>query len=269
MSFLPVETQHLPTFSLVLYSWRERFPAETLLPLYERYFERAGMEPHIASVEGDDPKEIKTYSIGTVRKRIEEGKIRNLRILNVLHLADKKNRQSDNFSIGYNVGHGDEDSYILTAIGGEEQRRTIALEFLRDMLSFISPSYGYSLELPLGNAPILFAHGMFARTEHADIETEAWQQAYSGIYGNKLHEHGKFRHVFAINVLSPPHLQNRIGGKLFQEWVKESNHGALEQWKDNVWVWFVPREDRIRVANILHFNGLMTAPDPFQNQLIG
>ena len=215
------------------------------------------------------PPDIKTYSFRTIRKRIESGVIRDLHLFSAYHLTDKKNKQSDDFSMGYSVSNSDEQAHILTALGSEEQRRTIALDFLLDMLAFISPSYGYSLELPLGNAPILFAHGMFARTPHANIETGAWQQAYSGIYGNKLHERGKFRHVFAINVVSAPHLANRIDGMLFEEWVAQPHHGKLEQLKDKVWVWFVPKEDRIRIANILHFNGLLTAPDPFQNQLIG
>ena len=37
----------------------------------------------------------------------------------------------------------------------------------------------------------------------------------------------------------------------------------------DVWVWFVPREDRIRVANVLQFSGLLTAPAGFENERIG
>jgi hypothetical protein len=71
------------------------------------------------------------------------------------------------------------------------------------------------------------------------------------------------------SVAEPPHIRNRVGGIPFPEWVAEPGHGRLEQWKEDVWVWFVPREDRIRCANILQFNGLLTAPEGFENELIG
>jgi hypothetical protein len=64
-------------------------------------------------------------------------------------------------------------------------------------------------------------------------------------------------------------MTKRVGNKEFADWVTEPGHGVLEKWKDDVWVWFVPKEHRIRVAYILQFNGLLTAPAGFENELIG
>jgi hypothetical protein len=266
-----MDHRYLPSFSLILQEWEERFPFEVLLPLIERYFERAGTQPQIGTVEGEAPAEIKTYSFRTIRKRIQDHAIHGLHTLDAYHLTDKENKQSHDFAIGFSNSFHHQHAYILNAVSPAPEAKAMALDFLRDALNFVSPCYGYSLELPLGNDPILFSQGMFARTDHADVEATAWQFASRRDIKGKGGQHmqGRFRHVFAINVLSAPHMANRVDGRSFADWVKAPGHGSIEQWKDNVWVWLVPKEVRIRVANILQFNGLLTAPSGFENELIG
>ena len=106
----------LPSFTLVLHGWNERLPFETLLPLIERYFARAGVEPQIGSVMGVSPHQIKTYSMRTIRKRIQSQSISRLHTLSAYHLTNKEDKQSHDFGIGFDDSYGDQDAYIVNAV---------------------------------------------------------------------------------------------------------------------------------------------------------
>lgn len=238
--------------------------------MFEAYFARVGAVAQYGSVEGESPPEMKSYTFGTIKKRLESGEYRGLSCLSLESLADKGDKRSENFAVTIKDGYGRQEASILNAVSrAEEEARQIALDFLRDILGHVSPCYGYSLEMPLGNYPLMYASGVFGSTERALDEASSWQEATRHYLKGFLFKQGKFRHVFEINVLSLGHMTNRIGDTPFAEWVAEPGHGRLEQWKEDVWVWFVPKEDRIRCANILQFNRLLTAPEGFENELIG
>jgi hypothetical protein len=259
----------LSSFSLMLHGWPERFPAENLLPMIERYFALAQLEPQEGHVQGGAPAEFKSYSMRTIRKRIATKQIHSLVSLGAYHFVDREYKPSHDYFVGCNMTFDNEGAEFINAVSPEKDRYGMALNFLRDMLEFATPYYGYSLEMLLGEDPALFSIGAFAATNDIEEETFAWQHASTPMLGGYAHKQGRMRHVFAINILSRPHMEARIDGKTFGEWVRGPNRGTIEEWKSGVWVWQVPKELRIRIATILHFNGILTAPDGFQNRLIG
>jgi hypothetical protein len=259
----------LSSFSLMLHGWPERFPVERMLPLVERYFGLANVEPQEGTVQGIAPPEHKSYSMRTIRKRIVNKEIHGLDSLSAYHFVDREYKPSHDYFISCDMTYNDELAQFVNAVSPERVRYAMALNFLRDMVVFVTPCYGYSLEMPLGHDPALFATGHFAVTESLFEETYAWQHASDAMLGGHAHKQGRMRHVFAINILSRPHMEARIDGRTFGEWVRGPNRGTIEEWKSGVWVWQVPKEQRLRIASILHFNGLLTAPDGFQNRLIG
>ena len=259
----------LSSFCLALHGWEERFPAENLLPLFERYFAKAGVDLQEGNVSGLSPLEMKGYSMRTIRKRIADGRIHGLNTLSIYHFVDREYKPSDDYFVAYDTSYDNENCQFVNAVSPEAERYDMALDFLRDMLAHVTPSYGYSLEMPLGHDPALFSVGSFAHTDALRDETQAWQESSHAMFGGFAHKQGRMRHVFAINVLSRPHLEAKVGGVTFGDWVRGPDRGTIAEWKPGVWVWEVPKEHRIRIASILHFNGLLTAPDGFQNQLIG
>jgi hypothetical protein len=259
----------LSSFSMVLHGWPERFPVENLLPLIERYFALANVEPQEGDVQGIAPPNHKGYSMRTVRKRIASKVIHGLTSLSAYHFIDREYKPSHDYLVGCNMTYDDELAQFVNAVSPANERYALALNFLRDILEFVTPCYGYSLEMLLGEDPGLFSVGAFAATNEIEAETFAWQHASMAMLGGYAHKQGRMRHIFAINVLSRPHMEAPVDGKTFGEWVKGPNRGTIEQWKEGVWVWQVPKELRIRIAQILHFNGILTVPDGFQNRLIG
>jgi hypothetical protein len=259
----------LSSFSLMLHGWPERFPVENILPLVERYFAIANVEPQEGDVQGIAPPEHKGYSMRTIRKRIASKEIHGLNSLGAYHFVNREYKPSQDYYICCNMRYDNELAQFVNAVSAEKDRYALALNFLRDMMAFVTPCYGYSLEMPLGHDPALFATGHFAVTESIFVEAYAWQQASDAMLGGHAHKQGQMRHVFAINVLSRPHMEARIDGRTFGEWVRGPNRGTIEECKSGVWVWQVPKEQRLRIASILHFNGILTAPDGFQNRLIG
>lgn len=261
--------RQLSSFSLMLHGWGERFPAENTLPLIEKYFAMANVEPQEGNVQGIAPPEFKSYSIKTIRRRILDGSISGLDLIGAYHFVDRDYKPSHDYFISFDMTYGNELAQFVNAVSLEIERSAIALNFRRELLTFVTPCYGYSLEIQLGDDPALFATGTFAANDGMFEETNAWQQASHDMLGGCAHKQGRMRHVFSINILSRPHMEARIDGKSFGEWVRGPNRGTIEEWKSGVWVWRVPKEQRLRIASILHFNGMLTAPDGFQNILIG
>lgn len=259
----------LSSFSLALHGWNERFHAEKLLPLFDRYFANAGVVAQEGNVQGAAPVELKGYSMRTIRKRIENLEIYGLIGLTSYHFVDRTYKSSHDYLLSYDTNFDSERCEFVNAVSPETERYGLAIQFLRDMLEYITPCYGYSLEMPLGHDPALFAVGMYAYNEEDRDETHVWQQACDGLYGNNAHKHGKMRHVFAINVLSRPHMEALVEGKTFAEWVKGPNRGSIEELKNGVWLWQVPKELRIGIAKTLSKNGILTAPKGFEKRLIG
>jgi hypothetical protein len=262
------EYRSLPSSSLFLYGGETGFAAERLLETFAEFAVVVGANIHSTSFAVGDG-ELKSLTLANLRRRISEKKVQNLSQLGLHSFYDRSDLQSDVFAVGLSDSSDNHYSELILTQGNESFRHKVLQNFLRAMLSHFSPAYGYSVDLAMYYAPGYFAHGMLSRSLRAEKEAHAWQEAYSPQLGRMDHMKGKFRHVFLMNVLSPSHLKNRIGGKSFEDWAAESGHGRLEQWKKDVWVWFVPREDRIRCAKILQFNGLLTAPEGFENELIG
>ena len=220
----------LSSFSLILHGWPERFPVEELLPLVERYFAKAGVDPQDGDVEGIAPPEFKSYSMRTIRRRIATGKIHGLTSMSAYHFVDREYKPSDDYFISVDMSYGDETAWFINAVSPETERHAMALDFLRDMLTFVSPCYGYSLELPLGHDPGLFAVGAFAYDRDTQNESYIWQQASHAMYDGFAHKQGRMRHVFAINILSRPHMETRIDGMPFADWVRTPGRGCIEEW---------------------------------------
>lgn len=266
---MTLDFKKLPSFSLVMHGWDQKIDLERLLPCFEKFFARVGVKPETGSVKGAPPAEMKSYSYHTIKQRIADGRIKKLQTLSLLHLSDKSDKGSEDFALDVNDSYGRQEASILNAISDRVTAESVALDFLRELLRYISPYYGYSLEMPLGHFPLMYASGVFGRTERERDEATAWQDASTEHLRGLLYKKGMFRLVFGINVLSRSHVANMIGNKTFMQWVGEPGHGRLEQWKDDVWVWFVPSEDRVRCASVLQFNHLLTAPPGFESELIG
>ena len=180
--------------------------------MIDRYFSRAGVEPHEGSVKGIVPVSSKSYSMRTIRKRIADGRIHGLNSFDAYHFVEREYKPSHDFFISYETTYGDETCQFVNAVSPEAERYNLALDFLRDMLAFVTPCYGYSLEMPLGHDPALFAIGAFAYSDEIQDEIHVWQQSVSCHVKGSAHKQGRMRHVFAINVLSRPHMEARIDG---------------------------------------------------------
>jgi hypothetical protein len=268
--------RNLPSFSLALYGWHEQFDYGILLPVFEKYFDNLSLKPNSCSVSRRGVDEVKAFSFKTVKNRIASGQLKDLATLSLDNLADKSDKQSHIVAMGVNESFPDpygtqidQHAIFINAVSDLNHSKDLALTFLRDVVSYVTPVYGYSLELPLSHDPYFYSLGMFAREERMWAEASAWQNAsHAAIRGTK-HREGYFRHVFEINVLSPNHLKKQIDGVSFENWVEQSGHGQLEKLNEIVWLWTVPKPDRIRAAQALQRNGLLTAPEGFESELIG
>jgi hypothetical protein len=267
----------LSSFSISLHGWDEKIDFGQLLPVFGKYFHVAGIEPNLSDFRTRESGRVQVLAYQTVLKRISSGQLRGLSELSLYHLADKADKQSHIFAISLGESlpdrqmdnRTDQNGFFINGVTSLETAKVLAFEFIQDILGYVSPVYGYSLQMPLSYDPAFFSAGMFAREERMRPEIDAWQEASHAAIGGTKHREGFFRHVFEFNILSSPHVLNKIDGQTFESWVGQHRLGKLENLNNKVWLWTVPKSERIRAAKALQRNGLLTAPKGFENELIG
>ena len=97
-------------------------------------------------------------------KLVHKGDARDLDVLAVDHITDKKNKQSSDFTMSVSRSYGERHAIFMNGYTTEMDRRNAALGFLNDMLAYVNPAYGYSVEMALDHDPQLYSVGMFGKT---------------------------------------------------------------------------------------------------------
>ncbi|WP_421857044.1 hypothetical protein [Oricola sp.] len=252
----------IQTITVALFGRDRELDAEAILPLALETFKTHGIEPNFCTVGFKGVTEGKGLTFKTIRKRLEDGTYKELNHLSVLRLYTKGYPNSEDFSVSLDLSFGNDLVVFMYPIDPQRPDLRPARRFVADILSVLTLKYGFALDIPLRLTPRHCAMGFMPFHVHDGLkESGAWQVAWR----DKTYATGLFRHVFCLNVLSKPHMEANVGGVSFADWVKKPGHGDVEQLSEHVWLWTVPRKDRLRCAQILHFNGLLTAPDPFQN----
>jgi hypothetical protein len=252
------------SLTMALYGWDEELDAEAILPIAKEMFDSCGVEPNFGAVGLKDVDGIKDLTYKTIIKRIKSCDYKGLRTLAILHLYSRGYYSSEDFRVSLDTSYGNDFTMFLYVTNRLTPDYEPARRFVTNILSILTPKYGYSIEMPLRLAPGRCVPGYSSFVPGALAESDAWQAAWR----EKRYVAGLFRHVFSLNILSPQHMAAKVGDQTFSEWIQGPKRGTVEKLAEKVWLWTVPRENRVRCAQILHFNGLLTAPDPFQNTIL-
>lgn len=81
------------------------------------------------------------------------------------------------------------------------------------------------------------------------------------LYNDKNNIIGKFRHLYKMNLLAMEHLQIKIGGKLFLDWVKENDYGEIIKISPENWLWTINMAKQDEIAKILYDQQLLVSVD--------
>lgn len=138
----------------------------------------------------------------------------------------------------------DKDTWLGQVISiGVEQKSletcgSTALDFI-DLLSCVAKPYcGFYTMVPADTRVSLFASGYWSVEDDqmSFLQRCAIQTTNVEVLRNRL------PYVYEANILTSGHMQNKIGGRLFPDWVCEIGHGKIEELKSGLWIWRVPPE---------------------------
>jgi len=130
-----------------------------------------------------------------------------------------------------------------------------AIRHVRLFCRHLSPRYGFS-RIGECAATIFFAGGVST----TDMSREdGWRASALGESRSVTKQHlaGFLLDVFELNVLSPPHLQARLGDKTLEDWIGAGHRGDLIEIDREVAVWLVPEPIRQPIRARLWREGLL------------
>jgi hypothetical protein len=125
--------------------------------------------------------------------------------------------------------------------------------------SQIAPVYGFSSVFD-GSTVASMYQGGFSTTGMTSDET---RRAHEIGHNGKKHLAGLLHDVYELNVLSPAHLQNKIGKLTLAAWIEEGDRGSLVCINPKLFAWSVPATIRQPIRERLHRAGLLTTKFPY------
>lgn len=123
----------------------------------------------------------------------------------------------------------------------------------------IAPTYGFSSVFD-GSSVAQYYQGGISNT---DMSSEESRRAHEIAHNRKQHLAGLLHDVYELNVLSPAHLQNKIGKGTLAEWIGEGDRGSLVSINPKLFAWSVPATIRQPIRERLHKVGLLTTNFPY------
>ncbi len=123
----------------------------------------------------------------------------------------------------------------------------------------IAPTYGFSSVFD-GSTIALMYQGGGSTTGMSSEET---RRASEVRHNRKQHLAGLLHDVYELNVISPAHLQNKVGKSTLAEWIEEGDRGSLVCINPKLFAWSVPAAIRQPIRERLHRAGLLTTNFPY------
>ena len=138
---------------------------------------------------------------------------------------------------------------------------------LKDLLSCAPFAYGTVYERDRDLGPEWYAVGINAITGRKRLsqqerdELANWGNAYESLDGD--YRTGLLRDVFPHNILTAPHLGEKVGGLTLGEWIQAaSNRGTLTPLTPTHTLWSVDPQDILQVREALQEAGLLLCFKP-------
>ena len=141
------------------------------------------------------------------------------------------------------------------------------VSLLQDLLSCAPFSYGIVYERDRDLGPDCYSVGVLCETDRKRVPQEerkqisAWAKKYS--YGSDKYRTGLLRDVYPHNILTSPHLSEKVGNVTLGDWIKaDSCRGTLTPLTDTHTLWSVDPASIPLVQEVLQEAGLLLCYKP-------
>jgi hypothetical protein len=150
---------------------------------------------------------------------------------------------------------------------GDQTMRGVDLNFFESFLERIGATvglqYGIGYLRSFEFGPSAYAYGMsvgFGYTGEDMAKSDRIAAWFHDQARAKRHLHGFLRDVYPLNVISEPHLEQRVEGLPLADWIKQSpSRGTLRSLPRGAWLWRIDEANTETVRAPLADAGLLIA----------
>ena len=245
---------------LVFYDWPECVPNGTVLSMGEAFLEiMKGTIDYSEVIYSPDAKRRVIHRQGDVLTKLRRGIARRADDCGPLFLIALREDKEDMFTLSnwtliFSVDQSERETFAI--FGWSEEYAGMDMDLLRRLTKLFcthaKPVYGIAYSMHKDHGPYHYSMGLTAITGRFPIKEEArrrtshWYDDYY-ITRNRRHQDSMLRDVYPFSILSPFHLQLKVGDMTLKEWIERHDCGELEPFEGGYTIWTVP-EDKIEAC---------------------
>ncbi len=231
------------------------------------WFERHGHPPTHVSLTGEGIKSRSKQTYKHCQKALEARDFKGMKSIFIDAYPLKFNDHNDHIftsgirlqTVGGRLGFllcFDNDLVPFT-------RETLEKD-IRDLISFISPRYGFCYQREFEKGPDWYFWGVIKGLDEDKFPEEAVEEERIAEWGRQYgHPQGRYhtghlREIYPLNLLLEAHLTQKVGGQSLKTWIESSpQHGDLKPLSKDLWSWWIPQENISLVSEALRDTGII------------
>lgn len=249
--------------SLAIYDWAANVNMIEIIGIFDNMAQLIGSAPDVATVV--DEKAGKDYLF---RNFVKRNIIRERVWLSVGYLWKRKPETLSDFRVSFHCSIEEFRAFAVHVDTSATENSDAVFEtMINTIVEHLQPIYGIGYSMPYYWGPQAFAEGsssslyatadkvFYGPPEIVKEQSYAFRAEFLAD-NEKRRLDTAVRDVFEINFLSRGHLDREVEGKMLQDWILDTGHGALRQMSNVSWRWDVPQVKISAVRRALNEAGM-------------
>ena len=251
---------------LAIYDWDANIDVSEFHEVAKSFFAANGVKPNVAGLDRLDGRSL-TQSYTSIEERLRWQSPREFNGLDLYHTLPNYAQLIFGWDVTASMDiYRGKTMYFccdqaLSGVSFEYFERLLERAAILIKLNY---AIGYLRQFELG--PAIYASGMVTGLGYSDEEMAEADRIGSWFrerLARKRHLSGHLRDVYPLNVLSGPHLSQRVGGLPLADWIGQSRaHGTLRSLTGGAAVWRIEESNVDHVRAELAKTGLLIAYPP-------
>lgn len=243
---------------IVFYEFEEKEESiEGWLRYCMQWLQDHGLVPTLAGVTGEGFGGKKNITFKNAFRRLEKGDFKNIKALSFSATRSRDEYLDDGFLVVYFTLTHKRTFLIYWDDKIVPFSRPYCHQLIKDLSCFLKPKYGYCFQRLFKHGPLWYPFGIGSGniSDQESRELSNWGLKYRK---EEYCKTGDFRDIYPLNILSQPHLDRMIDNQRLEDWIlSDAQRGELEKLEDDLWSWWIPKENILSVRNALAPTGLL------------
>jgi len=232
----------IPDTTILEFFYVQEIKTKPLISFLEKWFKEKGKEPTHGIFETSRIalRDFKSYWY--VKNKISSLGNTDLTYLQMIHREPLMQTEG-----AAEFDHEEQTFSLSYASSSMTLRKDELLKLTKDLLRYMSPSYGACYEINMQeHIGRLQRYGTVANADYGSDKTEGileWYHRYFS-FEEKIYD---LKDIYSINFLSKEHLLRKIQNQTLETWIKEKEgRGHLSQFTKELFLWEVENAEVIK-----------------------